>query len=264
MDHKPRAFQHPECFARALGGCSQKISGEHYVSKSLLELVENRAGKISKSVRVEGLAFQKPGILQSIGVASLVGNILCEAHNSCLSPLDVAGTGLFTALDRLNDAAGEPTLPDQVLHVDGDRLERWMLKTLCGGLYAGAFGLLQGESMKGECPPVEWLEILYQDAEFPACQGIYYMPSEKVTADPVVFRVAPLLATEHNVVIGFQIWFFGFHFVLLLARLTPGVPTLLDTAAYRPAGLRAVGSNTRIRFDWRSTTGQEIVFQAVT
>ena len=75
-------FQHPDCYARALGGCSREMSGEHYVSKGVLELVYARAGKASTSVLVTGLSFQKPGAIQFFGIGRLVGNILCEAHNS--------------------------------------------------------------------------------------------------------------------------------------------------------------------------------------
>src|SRR5262249_5828274 len=82
----PPGFAHPDCYARAFGGCSRQMSGEHYISKGILELVENRVGQKSKSVRAVGLAFQKPGVEQQFGVTSLVGNILCETHNSLLSP----------------------------------------------------------------------------------------------------------------------------------------------------------------------------------
>src|SRR5437870_1394313 len=139
MSGKPQGLQHPECYARGLGGCSQEMSGEHYVSKSILELVENRAGKKSKSVRVTGLSFQQPGALQQLGISSLVGNILCKTHNSLLSPLDIAGKAIFTAMDGLNDGAADQSLPERVLPVSGEGLERWVLKCMCGGLYSGAF-----------------------------------------------------------------------------------------------------------------------------
>src|SRR5947209_1272470 len=98
MGTKPQGLQHPECYARTLRTCSPEISGEHYVSKNVLELIENCGGQKSKSVRVTGLSFQRPGALLQFGIASLVGNILCKAHNSELSPLDDAGKAMFTAM----------------------------------------------------------------------------------------------------------------------------------------------------------------------
>ncbi len=149
----PTGFQHPECYARALGGCSYKVSGEHYISKSILELVEHSSARKSKVVRTFGLAFQKPGEDKHFGVASLVGNILCETHNSRLSPYDVAGRDMFLALEALNDAAGKTAVPQRRIRVDGDGLERWMLKSMIGGLYCGAFRVAEKETMKGVCPP---------------------------------------------------------------------------------------------------------------
>ncbi len=32
---------------------------------------------------------------------------------------------------------------------------------------------------------------------------------------------------------------------------------------YRPAGVRAVGSNTHIKFDWRDSAGEEMLVQAL-
>jgi hypothetical protein len=266
MGHAPPpGFAHPDCYARALGGCSRKMSGEHYISKAILELVENRPGQKSKSVRAVGLAFQKSGVEQQFGVASLVGNILCETHNGLLSPFDTAGKDMFLAMDALNNAAGDPAAPRQTLPVDGDKLERWMLKSLCGGMYCGAFRVTETGTMKGEYPPIEFLQILFEGAAFPAKQGLYWMPpnpGEMITADQQILRVAPLVAQRGQDVIGFCAWFFGFEYILLTAYVAPGVPTMFDKAVYRPAGLRADGSNARIQFHWQDgPQSPEIVMQ---
>ena len=41
------------------------------------------------------------------------------------------------AVQALHAVAGDPGAPRQTLRVDGDGLERWMLKALIGGLYSG-------------------------------------------------------------------------------------------------------------------------------
>jgi len=267
METKPEGLQHPDCYARALGGCSREMSGEHYVSKSILELIENRAGQKSRSVRVTGLSFQKQGVLQQFGISNLVGNILCKMHNSLLSPLDEAGKAMFLVMDGMNDGAADQSLAERVLRVDGDGLERWVLKTMCGALYSGAFKVSPTETMKGVCPPQEWLDILFNGAELPPGQGVYYMPrkpGETVTADEYVLRCEPIRSRDSNQVGAFRVWLFGFEFVLLMANLMPGVPTMFDGAIYRPAGLRAVGSGTSVRLDWKSRTrSEEIVFGLV-
>src|SRR5262249_12812065 len=190
-------------------------------------------GEISKSVLVTGLSFQKPGSAQQIGVASLVGNILCETHNSLPSPFDGAGKTMFSAMDGMNDGAADPALPERAMYVDGDGLERWILKSLCGGLYSGAFRVSPTDTMKGVCPPLEWLQILFNEAEFPAGQGIYYMPrkpGETVTADQYVLRLEPLGSRNTEEIGGLRVWFLGFEFTLLMGNLMPGAPTMFDDA----------------------------------
>ncbi len=67
---------------------------------------------------------------------------------------------------------------------------------------------------------------------------------------------------DGKIVGAFQIFFFGFEFNLLFAGLAPGVPTVYDTATYRPAGIKVMGCRTEIRFDWKAGLGNEgIVFQ---
>lgn len=262
MDAQECGFGHPECYARALGGCCREMSGEHYISESVLELIYGRAGEVSRSVLVRGLAFQKPNELKGIGVASLVGKVLCKTHNSQLSPFDVVGKEMFAGMDGLNDATGDPSSPEKVMRVDGDGLERWMLKSLCGGLCSGAFRVSPTETLKGVCPLLNWLQILFTGAKFPTGQGMYYMPGqpeELVTADQYVLRVGPLVSLDEQVVLGLQTWFFGFKFALLMANLMPGVSTMFDNAMYRPAGLRAIGSNTQIQLDWQAGSASDEV-----
>jgi hypothetical protein len=267
VDIESHGFGHPECYAQALGGCCREISDEHYISKSVLELVYGRAGAVNKTVLVTGLAFQKRHELREIGVSRLVGRVLCKKHNEQLSPYDRAGKAMFAGMDGLNDAAGNPAMPDRVLHVDGDGLERWMLKALCGGLYSGAFLVTPTETMKGVCPPFEWLEILFGGALFPPCLGLYYMagkPAELITSNQYVLRIEPLGSSDGPLVGGIRVWYFGFEFDFLMGQLLHGVPTMFDNAVYRPEGLTAVGSNTRIRIDWRggSSRGEVVVMHA--
>jgi hypothetical protein len=123
-------------------------------------------------------------------------SFLCDTHNILLSRFDTAGKEMFQALDALNEAAGNPAAPRQTLPVDGDGLERWMLKSLIGGLYSGNFRVTETETMKGVCPPPDLLEILFKGAAFPPGQGLYWMPpnpGEVITAVPQILRVAPLV-----------------------------------------------------------------------
>jgi hypothetical protein len=257
------SFRHPECYARNLGGCATRVNREHYISEGILELVEEGPDKPSSTVQVFGLAFQQSNAVQSLGVSGLTAKILCENHNTSLSPYDSAGKAMFLAMQSLDSAAGKPAAPTVTHRVDGDALERWMLKALFGGLYSGNFRVTPAMTMKEVCPPLELLEILFGRAAFPHRQGLYWMPpGAMITTDPQVLRFAPLIAKGDEGVIGLCVWFFGFEFILLIAAITPGEPTRFDSATYRPAGLRAVGSNSRIQFDWQDgAQSEEIVMR---
>ena len=127
-----------------------------------------------------------------------------------------------------------------------------MLKTLIGGLYSGSLWD-DIDSMKGHPPPLEWLEILYRGQEFPASQGLYWLPTEMPglsLGDRDEFEVLPWLSghpPDQQIVVGLHVWFFSFHFALLAANAPPG--SVGDH--YRTAGLRVDGCEKRIEFKWR-------------
>jgi hypothetical protein len=57
---------------------------------------------------------------------------------------------------------------------------------------SGAFRASPSETMKGVCPPLEWLHVLFSGAEFPPGRGLYYIPRklvDTVTADQYVLGV---------------------------------------------------------------------------
>ena len=260
-------FQNEQCYARELGGCSQEVDREHYLSECVLELIEHHSNKESRSVRVRGLAFQQPGEVKRLGVGGLSARILCVSHHSQLSRFDSAGKAMFTAMDRLNQGAGDSIAPHQTVRVDGDRLERWMLKAFLGGLYSGNYRVTATDGMEGVCPPRNLLDILFKEDAFPQGQGLYWMPpktGEDIIADQAILQVEVLGTDDGQHVSGFRVWFFGFEFSLLIAGLTPGVPTMFDNACYRPAGLQVVGSNVHIDFNWKNgPKSKEIVLHHV-
>jgi hypothetical protein len=237
-----------------LGGCSQELTREHYISKSILELVEEGTGKKRRYVQVFGLKFQGPNPVQKIGVARLTARILCKTHHRLLCRFDSAGKEMFLAAQSLKTVAVDPTAPHRKSQVDGDELERWILKAFIGGFFSGNFQVAPQVDLRGVFPPLELLEILFNGAPFPTGQGLYWMPPKPgdiVTTDPQSLRVSPLVSPDGQDVAGFFVWFFGFQFALLTAGFVPGVPTMFDKAFYRPAGMKAVGSNTQIVFNWQ-------------
>ncbi len=239
------------------------------MSKAILERIYDRTVKKNKSVLVQNLSFQEQtDVLQAMGVGSLTANILCKVHNNRLSHYDAAGLAMYEAMDAIDDETRNPVMGDATRIVDGDALERWMLKTFIGGYVSGNFRLPADDSMKGllEPPPLEMLKILYEDRSFPAGQGLFWMPPDgPITTNDMVFRVGPVPSIDNSIIGAFRVWFFGFEFNLLMAGPVPGVPTRYDQAAYRPSGLSVSGLNSRIRFEWTFGPGSnEIAFDRLT
>ncbi len=251
-----RLFGHPQCYARELGDCSTAISKEHYVSAVVLRGVS--LGE--PTVLVQNLSFQQPGTLEERGISSLAAKVLCEKHNAALSVFDGAGNALFVGMDRMDSAAGKVGTPPETFVVNGDHLERWMLKMLCGGLYSGTMPV-PGGSMKGVCPPVEWLNVLFRGADLPAGQGLFLRagtPGEVFSTEPAILKMA-VVVDKDNIIIGFRMWVFNFEYTLVLADLPPTPPPMLHHAHYRPAGLVVEGSARSLHFEWGRPSGSKEV-----
>lgn len=111
-----------QCWAASLGGCN-RISGEHVIPRAVLEASGQR------SVSTEGLARMPTG---TVGTSAMTANILCNHHNSLLSPLDET----LAALQRWQVAMGKPGAQHE-LRLHGPRLERAVLKLFLGTLASG-------------------------------------------------------------------------------------------------------------------------------
>lgn len=116
-----------KCWASCLGNCSDKKSGEHYLSKNLWN---------SDKVIVKGLWSDEE---KEIGINSLTANVLCTTHNSNLSWIDT-GIGevsdVIHELYRLYDVRkriGNKNLCNFIkLKINGNILEKWCVKFLIG------------------------------------------------------------------------------------------------------------------------------------
>jgi hypothetical protein len=260
---KPQTgFGHPNCYAQALNDCSTTISGEHWVSETILESVEHGRGRKSRGVRTRNLAFQQRDVRQMFGIGSLKANILCTNHNSRLSPLDCCGKAMFDAMETVHYECETPDASTDVISVDGDLFERFLLKVMCGGLFSGNLRH-SSFSMKGQLPPLQWLKTLFDGAAFPARHGLYYMPKvDLIVANHDVLDFSPFFSEDLKTVCGIRSWFFGIEFDLLFASIQPGVRTSFYNSLYRPAGLRVKGSDARIEFTWNGGPGgQEILLE---
>jgi hypothetical protein len=110
------------CWAARLGGCNGPLTGEHIFSKGLFS---------GKSVQVQGDIW-KTTKLKSIGINSIVANILCPEHNNALSTVDDEGIRAFHAIRRFEEILSFRqsvfNAADLQHDANGLFLERWFLK----------------------------------------------------------------------------------------------------------------------------------------
>jgi SEC-C motif len=132
-------YAHPQCYLNSTNDCCTTISGEHFISKDVLQSMKGQ-------IEFGGLPWKKPEELVTYGINSLVSNILCRRHNSALSPLDAAAGRTFRILQEICEDIG-PTNKSlsrkgKWFLVSGEALELWGLKTLFG-IYNGKIATSQ-------------------------------------------------------------------------------------------------------------------------
>ena len=157
-------LSNPRCYARSLCDCSDKLSREHYISASVLEL-------LGEMHTISNASWLSPGQSSNpLPVGALGSNVLCERHNNALSDLDACAKEFFGWLLRALSKSQVPA-PDQKLRVDGDKLERWVLKACCGALASG--NLLEDATRVSREPPRKWLDILFSESAWEVDTGLH-------------------------------------------------------------------------------------------
>ncbi|VTS01170.1 Uncharacterized protein OS=Sphingobium herbicidovorans (strain ATCC 700291 / DSM 11019 / NBRC 16415 / MH) GN=BV98_002977 PE=4 SV=1 [Gemmata massiliana] len=247
----------PSCYAQQLCDCRGPVNREHVVSRSLLEAIwpEESGGLVS------GLTFLRNDSNNParLGIGSLTAKILCEGHNRDLSPFDAEMTEFFKATERLllDDITG-----GRIGHeyfINGDCIERWMLKTLCGGLFSGNFPVPFVNSFAGQLPPSENLQTIFRSSSFPPGRGLY-VTHDQSRVDHHVFRLTVVGAPSG--IVGLRMWLFGSLYTLVLIDDHEPFPELAS-ATYRPARTVATKNRNTIAMSWvgeHSAGPLELVF----
>ena len=199
--------------------------------------------------QIGGLPWQPTQTLQSIGIQSLQSKILCGAHNSGLSNLDIVAGNLFRTLDAVDK--NPSTLP-AVRMLDGSSVERWFLKVLCGLTAAANFG-------NGTIPD-QWKRILV-GGDWPEYWGVY-LP---ILAAPQVFAHEFYLETgvhpKTRAILAATFRVAGVTFKIALGR--PDAPE--HFGVYRPQGIifqLPVGQK-RVEFVWPFPNDRAITLSKV-
>lgn len=229
-----------DCFAAQLGNCSGNLSREHYVSRSVLELA-------GKSVRISGFPWQKPNIPKDVGISSLTSKILCRRHNSELSSLDFVGKDFLQSLkSSFDEATGENEFCDKSFSIQGDMLELWLLKILCGIL----------STARKYTIPESWVEYLYQKRPFPEQSGIHFFGIEGTAS--WYFNLLRIISVPGKLggIAGAKFGIGGL--AVLLGFGKPIFEEAQFQSLYRPASIRITkGSGIQnLNFSWKDYEGK--------
>jgi len=226
-DLAPRAprsnLAHLKCYARSTGDCSSTISKEHWLSAAFLRLLAPDG-----VLKVAGLPRQRPGTWIGVPINNFASNVLCDRHNSVLSPLDDLETRFFSAFAPLTPP---PAHAREVQLFDGFDLERCFLKILCGVVSAGVAVANTGRVQWQ--PSFELLKVLYAGERLAERAGLYCatVPLEHEGAD-----IGLAMVSKEDDVYG--LIFALPHIRFLFTTKPPPNPipsdSLLANATYRP------------------------------
>ncbi|MCK1577795.1 hypothetical protein [Bradyrhizobium sp. 174] len=177
------------CYLHPLGGCSTKITREHFVSRNILERLAE--GKLLRLQNGGHLFGGKDNL--EIGIDSFTAKVLCDNHNSLLSDLDTAAGRAFSDLEKaVPDLASDANASRLILN-SGIDLERWLTKVYCGLTAAGA---IRGQS--GEIKATATISHLLRSVAglelLPKPLGLYFHhePGLKLTASSMKFGTLKL------------------------------------------------------------------------
>ena len=252
------------CWVSCLGTCSGKITGEHLITEGIIE---------GKSVGVSGLPWCREE-RKFISKRAYTANILCRKHNSDLSPVDDAAIHAFNTLRKMIKIQDQRRALIQERHwagrfdvheyvLDGERLERWFLKTLINFEVVGGQGLpILVPSGPPSQPPPELVKIAFGLSRLKHRAGLYLasVEGDSIMAQERVRYTSLVKESEGGDCIGAgEFRFYGLQFFLCLE--SRGLPTCITRSGvevslrHHVAGIN-VGLNgqqsQRIKFTWPS------------
>jgi hypothetical protein len=225
------------CYMKELGSCAGGISGEHLISKSIIEFL-----KLDGDFAISGLPWLEEGESKILSSRNLTANSLCSKHNSALSPLDSAALSFFTALRACWVNEGMP------LHylVSGHDLERWLLKSL--KVMAVSRNLARERTRLAGVfqEEVRLIDMLDDPSLWPKQTGLYFLmkPGER-THNYNHFQLSPLYGLANDIIAGLTANILGLSLLMMVEPPDMAKSPSLRMAQSRP-GCIAITVGTTI------------------
>jgi hypothetical protein len=163
----------------------------------------------------------RPSVRASIAVNRLGAKILCKRHNEALSDLDDVAGRFAAAIATIPEVLSSGASSVRVFR--GEDIERWMLKVMCGSIWAG-----RSRSNRTLRFPVEWLRAIFEGTDSPGLTLFYSAPNDRRLcreAQPMAAHRVLTATTDREDLnpfpIGFWMTFLGVRLVLQAHPIGP-------------------------------------------
>jgi hypothetical protein len=251
-------YSNPGCYAAVSNDCSEKMSKEHWISANMLRAISQKSPAPGR-FKVQGLRWQGDDISQ-LSVKGMQAKILCQRHNSALSPLDAEAGEMFRVIQKYQGLM-ESSYPINLFAIfDGPSIERWLVKFLLGGVASHNIGLQDRQMANQEAVPNydRLLESLFRRSSVVPDWTLYQHGQVgrrfKSAADIelAVYRDSEMQVTGCAAAIGTTC------LMLALEEISPGI--ISKYFIVRPAGFvtdsAVVDSQTLLALSWPSSSAK--------
>ncbi len=244
-------YSHPKCYARCLNDCSDQISAEHAISRSILDTFG--------AIEVNGYSWQEGA--KRLPSEALTAKILCTNHNTALSGLDTCAGRLFRILSSIGENFRSTSVGHRHEYLSGEEFERWSIKLLCGSIAAGQVRPPGGgaDELSREVPE-PWIRFLFGIDALHSPMGLYITKNYLVPERPTFHAGRYLWMTPFGLngkPAGFDFGFAGFPFQLVMNHQL-GIATHATRHPEKLLFVREKASLT-VEFSWE-TPGRDALF----
>ena len=167
----PKLSIHEKCYCAFTESCGTKITKEHFISRSILERIANGRRFITFNRVRDGAS-----ISSNIGIDSFSAKVLCDVHNTMLSPLDKAADDVFKRLEvlaRVISNVKEIQFADFFAIASGHDIERWIAKVFLGLIAAKQIHSQTGRVIQLNEVPNEIFDCVVQGLALPSPLGLH-------------------------------------------------------------------------------------------
>ena len=165
-------YRHDRCYLSPTGNCGTKITREHFISRNILERITTSTLKFENAAHFFG---GKSTV--EIAITAFSAKVLCDVHNSALSPLDTEAGSAFSKIEDLYrdiKRIGEAKRVFKSFYLSsGIDIERWMVKVYCGLVAAGKIRGIRGKVVQRDALPPCLFDSLMGKSMLDSPLGLY-------------------------------------------------------------------------------------------